>query len=72
MTLNPYDLMELDKLAATNADQGRHKASDAYHRHALAQAWHGTPAWIEGRTLYPNAWRKHRAAFLAAWQRAAA
>lgn len=72
MTLNPYDLMELDKLAATNADQGRHKASDAYTRHALGQGWHNTPAWIEGRTLYSTAWRKHRAAFLAAWQRAAA
>ena len=72
MTLSPWDMADLDRLAATNADQGRHKASDAYHRHALAQGWHNTPAWIEGRTLYAAAWRKHRAAWMAAWQRAAA
>lgn len=70
--MNPSAVVDLARLAFLNAHLGKHKASDAYHRHAIAQGWHNTPAWIEGRTLYATAWRKHRAAFLAAWQRAAA
>ena len=66
MALSPSAVVELARLAFLNAHLGKHKASAAYSAHALAEGWQGTPAWVEGRDLYTAAWRRHRAAHLAA------
>jgi hypothetical protein len=55
----------LHRLAADHAHIGKHAASRVYTRHALAQGWHGTPAWIEHREAFMHAWRQARAEWAA-------
>lgn len=71
MSLSAFALMDLNNLALACAELGKHRASHAYSQHALAQGWHGTPAWIEGRSTFQALWRTHRAAHLARTQQAA-
>lgn len=66
MTLSPYDLAELDRLAASLADGGKRPACWAYTQHGLAQGWHGTPAWVPGREAFMRLYRGHRADYRAA------
>jgi hypothetical protein len=69
MTLSPFDLAELDRLASTYADRGKTQAWRAYHAHAIAHGWGNTPAWVEGRTTFTAMWRRHRASYTAAMAR---
>lgn len=57
--LDAWDLAELDAYAASVARLGNHRAATAYHQWAIRRGWHGTPAWIAGRSRFRIA---HRAA----------
>lgn len=72
MTLTPWDLVDLDRLAAEYASVGNRPARDAVTAMAVERQWMNTPAWIEGRSFYRDMRRKHRAAFLATQQDVAA
>jgi hypothetical protein len=65
VTLSAWDMAELDRLAATQADAGKSHAWRAYTGHAIAAGWGNTPAWCEGRTAFQALWRRHRAAYRA-------
>jgi hypothetical protein len=65
MTLSHFDLAELDRLAASLADGGKRPACWAYTQYGLAQGWHGSPDWLEGRDAFMRLYKRHRAAYLA-------
>ena len=64
MNLTPWDLADLDRLAADHAEKGKRRACQIYTQHALALGWHGYPAWIEGRTAFMTFYRRHRAEYV--------
>lgn len=66
MTLSPWDIADLDRLAAIHASTGKRPAWRAYTTHAIRAGWGNTPAWVAGRGAFEAFWRGHRAAFRAA------
>ncbi len=71
MTLSPFDLADLDSLAALHASTGKRPAWRAYTTHAIRAGWGNTPAWVEGRDTFTAMWRRHRASHLASMRWAA-
>lgn len=61
MTLSPWDLADLDRLAAAHARRGKRPAWRAYTQHAVTSGWAGTPAWVAGRAAFQTFWRGYRA-----------
>jgi hypothetical protein len=71
MTLSPWDIADLDRLAANHASTGKRHAWRAYTSHAITSGWGNTPAWCEGRTAFVAMWRRYRASYLAGGRMAA-
>ena len=62
MSLSGWDKAILDGLAKSYGGRGKEPAKKAYHKLALANGWHGTPIWIEGRTYFKECWVSYREA----------
>ena len=71
MTLSPWDIADLDRLAANHASTGKRHAWRAYTSHAISAGWGNTPAWIAGRDAFTAMWRRYRASYLAGGRMAA-
>ncbi len=63
MSLSEWDKAIIERLAHTYRARGKEPAKKAYTKLALANGWHGTSMWIEGRTFFNEQWRTHRKEF---------
>lgn len=63
MSLSEWDKAIIERLAYTYRSRGKEPSKRAYNKLALANGWHGTSMWIEGRTLFKDYWMSHRKAF---------
>lgn len=63
MSLSDWDKAIIDSLARSYRVRGKEPARKAYHKMALANGWHGTDSWIEGRTIFKKSWSAYRKAY---------
>jgi hypothetical protein len=63
VSLSDWDKAIIDRLAHTYRVKGKEHAKKAYSNLALANGWHGTPMWMEGRTFFKEQWYAHRREF---------
>ena len=65
MSLSEWDKAILDSLAHTYRTQGKVPARKAFSKLALANEWHSTPMWLEGRTFFNERREFHRKDYMA-------
>ena len=61
VTLDAWDMAELQTYAASLHAIGKRRANHAYCEYARIQGWCDTPAWVPGRVLFRTAHKITRA-----------
>jgi hypothetical protein len=65
LSLSGWDKAILESLAQTYRTQGKVPARQAFSKLALANGWHGTPMWLDGRAFFNERREFYRKAYMA-------